>query len=120
VSRAEILYLIRGRLGCGHIRENHRGTRDTTLVYVVRRRFDLLNKVIPFFEAEPLMSGKQQEFVAFACIVRAMQAREHLDAVGFTRLKALALTMNGGGRYRRVHRPESSETLRRTLIGNDQ
>jgi LAGLIDADG endonuclease len=120
VSRAEVLYLIQERLGCGRIRENHCGTRDTTLVYVVRRRSDLLNKVIPFFEAEPLISGKQQEFVAFACIVRAMQAGVHLDAAGFARLKALALTMNGGGRYRRVHLPESSETLRRTPIENDR
>jgi hypothetical protein len=100
VSRAEVLYLIRDRLGCVRIRENHRGSRDTTLVYVVRRRSDLLNKVIPFFEAEPLMSGKQQEFVAFARIVRSMHAGEHLDAAGFARLRAAAVTMNGGGRYR--------------------
>ena len=123
VSRAEVLYLIRDRLGCGRIRENHRGTRDTTLVYVVRRRHDLVTRVIPFFETEPLISGKQQEFVTFARIVRAMQAGEHLDAAGFARLRASALAMNGGGRYRRVHRPESSETPRRTpiaaLIGED-
>ena|SRR5581483_4321498 len=116
VSRAEVLHLIRTRLGCGHIRENHSGSRDTTLVYVVRRRADLLTKVIPFFEAQPLISSKQREFVIFARIVRSMQAGEHLDASGFIRLKELAVTMNGGGRYRRVHRPESSETLRRTPI----
>src|ERR1700756_3912351 len=42
VTRPEVLHLIRDRLGCGSIRENHRGSRDTTLVYVVRRRADLL------------------------------------------------------------------------------
>jgi hypothetical protein len=120
VSRAEVLYLIRDRLGCGHIRENHRGTRDTTLVFVVRRRDDLMNKVIPFFEAQPLMSGKQHEFVTFARIVRSMQEGAHLNAAGFIRLKELAITMNGGGRYRRVHLPESSETLRRTPIAPDR
>ena len=120
-SRAEVLHLIRDRLGCGYIRENHCGTRDTTLVYVVRRRLDLVNQVIPFFEAEPLISGKQREFVTFASIVRSMQAGEHLDAAGFARLRESALAMNGGGRYRRVHRPESSETLRRTptSVGED-
>jgi LAGLIDADG endonuclease len=116
VSRAEVLYLIRDRLGCGYIRENHRGSRDTSLVFVVRRRADLMTKVIPFFEAQPLISGKQQEFVTFAGIVRAMHAGEHLDAAGFVRLKALAIVMNGGGRYRRIHRPESSETICRTPI----
>ena len=113
-QRPEVLSLIRQRFGCGYIRENHRGSRDTTLVYVVRRREDLLTKVIPFFEREPLISGKRAEFVTFALIVRAMNAGEHLDAQGFARLKGLALAMNGGGRYRRVHHPESSETICRT------
>jgi len=113
-SRPEVLHLIRDRLRCGSIRENHRGTRDTTLVFVVRRREDLLAKVIPFFERNPLVSSKQREFTAFAQVVRAMESGEHLSAAGFARLKALALTMNGGGRYRRVHRPESSETICRT------
>ena len=114
-ERPEVLHLIRERLACGYIRENHRGTRDTTLVFVVRRRDDLLTKVIPFFERQPLMSSKQREFAVFAQIVRAMQTGEHLADAGFTRLKELALTMNGGGKYRRVHRPESSETICRTL-----
>jgi hypothetical protein len=114
VTRAEVLHLIRERLGCGFIRENHRGSHDTTLVFVVRRRADLLTKVIPFFERQPLISGKHREFVTLAAIVKAMAAGVHLEATGFTRLKDLALTMNGGGRYRRVHRPESSETIRRT------
>ena len=74
VSRAEVLDLIRDRLGCGSIRENHRGSRDTTLVYVVRRRVDLLTRVIPFFERQPMISGKQREFETFALIVRAMTA----------------------------------------------
>ena|SRR5690348_697120 len=62
-QRPEVLHLIRERFGCGYLRENHRGTRDTTLVFVVRRREDLLTKIIPFFEREPLISSKQQEFV---------------------------------------------------------
>src|SRR3954451_10534606 len=73
VNRGEVLHLIRERLAGGYIRENHRGSRDTTLVYVVRRRDDLLTKVIPFFERNPLVSSKQQEFLVFARIVRAMR-----------------------------------------------
>ena len=103
-ERRQVLDLLEQRLGCGRIRENHRGSRDTTLVFVVRRRQDLLQQVIPFFEANPLLSSKQQEFVTFASIVRAIDAGEHLTISGFEALKAVALTMNGGGRYRRVHR----------------
>jgi len=60
--------------------------------------------VIPFFEAQPLLSSKQQEFVVFASIVRAMEVGEHLQDSGFDALRSRALAMNGGGRYRRVHR----------------
>ena len=103
-ERRQVLDLLEQRFGCGRIKENHRGSRDTTLVFVIRRRLDLLQQVIPFFEMNPLLSSKQQEFVTFAIIVRAMAAGEHLTHSGFETLKALALTMNGGGRYRTVHR----------------
>ena len=113
-QRPEVLNLIRERLNCGYIRENHRGSRDTTLVFVVRRREDLINRVVPFFERQPLISGKRAEFETFAIIVRAMSVGDHLRDEGFARLRGLALAMNGGGKYRRVHRPESSETICRT------
>jgi hypothetical protein len=116
-ERRQVLDLIARRLACGRIQANHRGTADTSLVYVVRNRGDLLTKVIPFFERHPLLSTKQEEFVAFATIVRAMATGEHLDRQGFRRIRRLAVSMNGGGRYRRVHRmwePESSEAIRRT------
>src|SRR5438270_5869503 len=41
-ERRQVLDLIRDRFGCGRIGENHRGTKDTMLVYVVRKREDLL------------------------------------------------------------------------------
>jgi hypothetical protein len=103
-ERREVLDLIRQRLGCGRIRENHRVSTDTTLVLVIRKREDLLTRVIPFFERQPLLSSKQQDFCTFARIVRAMAQGDHLTADGFSALRAEAISMNGGGRYRRVHR----------------
>jgi hypothetical protein len=102
-ERASILKLLRARLGCGRIRPNARaGGRDRSLVYVVRNRDDLLTKVIPFFRAHPILSEKRLEFETFAAIVAAMENREHLSGTGFQRLLHLAVTMNGGGRYRRL------------------
>src|SRR5579864_5438444 len=49
-ERREVLDLLQRRLGCGRIVENHRGSRDTSMVFVVRKRDDLLRQVIPFFE----------------------------------------------------------------------
>src|SRR6266581_5557332 len=42
-DRAQVLELIRLRLGCGRIRSNSR--HDRALVFVVRRRRDLLDRV---------------------------------------------------------------------------
>jgi LAGLIDADG DNA endonuclease family protein len=103
-ERRQVLDLIKRRFGCGRIRENHRGSKDTSLVFVVRKRNDLLTRVIPFFETQPLLSSKHQDFLVFAGIVRAMNRGEHLSSEGFESLRRLAVSMNGGGRYRRVHR----------------
>jgi hypothetical protein len=112
VERREALDALQERLGCGRIIENHRGTRDRSLVFVVRKRDDLLRRVLPFFETQPLLSSKQEDFLAFASIVKAMERGEHLTRSGFVGLVRIALSMNGGGRYRRV---TTAETVKRIL-----
>ena len=116
--RKEILDLIREQFDCGSVRENHRGSNgDNTYVFVVRRRRDLLSRVIPFFETNPLQSCKQREVICFADIVRRMDAGEHLTVEGFERLAARALQMNGGGKYRRFYRNSASRILRDHMPG---
>jgi hypothetical protein len=119
-DRAQVLDMIRDRFDeCGYIKPN--GRKDRALVYVVRRREDLLEHVIPFFERSPLVSSKQEDFEKFAAIVRSMALGHHRTSDGFARLLDEALSMNGGGRFRSVRwkevissDPESSETIRRT------
>jgi LAGLIDADG DNA endonuclease family protein len=119
-DRSQVLRLIRARFGgSGYIKPN--GRKDRALVYVVRRREDLLEHVIPFFERSPLLSSKQEDFEKFAAIVKAMAADVHRTPGGFSGLLDEALSMNGAGRYRRVRwkdvmssSPESSETICRT------
>ncbi len=102
-ERASILSLLQSRLGCGRIRPNARsGGQDRSLVFVVRARKDLLDKVIPFFNLHPIVSEKRIEFETFASIVEAMCRGEHLSREGFARLLKLAVQMNGKGRYRRL------------------
>jgi len=85
-ERRQVLDLIKTRLGCGRIRENHRRSTDHSLVFVVRNRNDLLTRVIPFFETQPLLSSKQGDFLTFARIVRAMAKGDHLSSEGYHRL----------------------------------
>ena len=75
-DRSQVLELIRQRFGgSGYIKSN--GRKDRALVYVVRRREDLLTHVLPFFERSPLLSSKQEDFETFAAIVRAMAGGVH-------------------------------------------
>jgi LAGLIDADG endonuclease len=99
-DRAQVLGLIRERLGCGYIKRNSR--RDQALVFVVRRRRDLLDQVIPFFERNPMLSTKHADFEKFAVVVRELELGHHSTEDGFRRLLDIALSMNGGGRFRKV------------------
>ena len=95
-----MLEVIRTRLGCGRIRPN--STRDRALVLVVRNRDDLLERVIPLFEHNPILSAKHADFEKFAGIVRELALGHHRTPAGFRRLLEVALSMNGAGRYRKV------------------
>ena len=99
-DRAQVLELIRQRLDCGYIKPNSK--RDRALVLVVRDRTSLLERVIPFFERNPILSTKRADFEKFARVVRGMALGHHRTPVGFGELLGLALSMNGGGRYRKV------------------
>jgi hypothetical protein len=60
-----------------------------------------MERVIPFFRRNPLLSAKGETFERFAIIVTQMEAGEHHSRSGFERLVRLAFEMNGGGRYRK-------------------
>jgi hypothetical protein len=101
-NRATVLRLFRQRLGCGSIRANDRGrSADRTLVFVVKRRVHLLERVIPFFLTNPLLSEKRFTFDRFAIIVDAMECGRHLTRQGFEELVVIAFQMNEDGRYRK-------------------
>src|SRR5262245_25535265 len=61
-ERAELLYLIQKRWGCGSIRPDR---SDKTVKFEVRNVRDLVGIVIPHFEAYPLMSSKQADVERF-------------------------------------------------------
>ena len=116
-DRPQVLKLIKKTFNCGYIKDNHRG-KDNNLVFVVRNRQDLRNKVVPFFVQNPLFSSKQKDFEAFTYIVNAMHRKEHLVRSRFIQLATIAFNMNGSGKYRTIklknilRNLESSETTR--------
>lgn len=102
VSSKKILDELQEFFKCGYVKENHAfNHRDLTYVYVVRKREDLLNKIIPFFEKYSFKTEKQNDFTIFTKIVRLMNIGEHRTKSGARKILSLAYKMNQKGKYRR-------------------
>ena len=94
-DRAELLYVIQERWGCGFIRPDR---SDKTVKFEVRNVRDLVEKVLPHFKAYPLMSSKQADFERFARICKLVSDDRHLELEGFEEIVRLAMEMNPSGR----------------------
>jgi hypothetical protein len=109
------LEIIQTFLGCGRIYRNrrHDNHREDLMSYQVYRRADLLEVIIPFFEAHPLITAKRDDFDKFAAIVRMMDKRLHLTVEGLVRIGRITETMN----HRKPSRfLESSEAIRQPTL----
>jgi len=62
--------------------------------YVVRRREDLLNVIIPFFRDYPLRTNKRSDFEKFKKCVELVRDGRHFSRKGLIRIAAIAQTMN--------------------------
>ncbi|HMF56255.1 MAG TPA: LAGLIDADG family homing endonuclease [Pyrinomonadaceae bacterium] len=94
-DRAELLYVIQERWGCGFIRPDR---SDKTVKFEVRNVRDLVEKVLPHFKAYPLMSSKQSDFERFAGICKLVSDDGHLELEGFEEIVRLAMEMNPSGK----------------------
>ena len=81
---------------CGaiYLNKRHDNHHEHLLKYVVRNRADLLTKVIPFFEKNPLQSAKKKDFCIFARIIRMMSKKKHLEEKGLKRIQLMVRRMN--------------------------
>ena len=90
------LHELRDFFGVGQLIVNRRydNHKEHLYRYVVRRRRDLLEAVIPFFRVNPLRSSKQQDFEKFARCVESIDAGLHLTRLGLIEIAEIAQTMN--------------------------
>jgi hypothetical protein len=109
------LELLRDYFGCGKIYRNrrHDNHREDLMVFNVWRRQELVERIVPFFEANSLVTAKQEEFVKFATVLRMMERRLHLTRDGLRLIAEIQQTMN--------HRKpslflESSEAIRQPTL----
>ena len=105
------LGLLRGHFGCGTIieQQRHDNHRTSLLRFSVKRRRDLVDVVLPFFEQNPLRTAKRRDFELFASAIRRMEAGDHLGSDG---LRGIALLTEQMNRKQQSRYLESSEAIR--------
>jgi LAGLIDADG endonuclease len=91
---------------CGWIRESR---CDRTFKYEARSVSELLDQVVPHFEAYPLRGVKRRAFRGFAQVCQMIGQGDHLRPEGMAEIVRIAYEMNLG---RRRH---SASALLRTL-----
>jgi hypothetical protein len=82
--------------GVGHVIANRRydNHREHLFRFVVRRRSDLIQVIIPFFRSYPMRTSKQRNFEKFAECVELIGAGRHLSHEGLADILEIAATMN--------------------------
>ncbi len=75
----------------------------------MKARRDLAERIIPFFEANPLVTAKRNDFRSFRRVVAMMRRGEHLSREG---LVAIARITEATNRKTRSRFLESSEAIR--------
>ena len=85
-----------GFFGVGQVLGNKRydNHREHLYRFVVRRRTELIETIIPFFRRHPMRTSKQRNFEKFAECVELIDAGHHLSFEGLADVAEIAQTMN--------------------------
>ena len=81
----ELLGDLQAFFGCGWIRESR---ADRTFKYEARSVTDLVDQIVPHFEAYPLCGAKRRSFGGFARVCQMIGQGDHLRPEGWLRLSA--------------------------------
>jgi hypothetical protein len=105
------LELLREFFGVGVLIVNrrHDNHREPLWRFSVKRRADLRDVVVPFFEEHPLITTKRADYEVFRDVLRSMEDGAHLTVGRLSRIAALTERMNRRQRSRYL---ESSEAIR--------
>ena len=115
----QVLHELKQFFGCGRVGENrrHDNHRESVFRFSVRARGDLTERIVPFFQENPLRTAKRLEFERFAAVLDLMDGRRHLSVDGLVEIAGIAAQMN----FRLPSRfLESSEAIRQPPRSDDE
>ena len=90
------LKFIKEWFGCGNIFVNKRydNHNENLYRYCIRSIKDLSEKILPFFERNPLRTSKKKDFEKFKRVILMMTKRKHLQKSGLIKIARYASQMN--------------------------
>jgi LAGLIDADG endonuclease len=93
---ARCLEELQAFFGVGRIFVNRRcdNHREHLCQYLVARRRDLMETIIPFFGEHPLRTSKRYDFESFARCMDVIDSGRHLTREGLIEIAEIAQTMN--------------------------
>jgi LAGLIDADG endonuclease len=80
-----------GRLHCNRRHDDH---KEDLYQFVVCRRSDLQQTIIPFFQRYPLRTAKRLDFEKFVMCMRIIETNAHLTICGLIAIAEIIQTMN--------------------------
>ena len=84
------MYALKSFFGCGSVRQKN----ANLWYYRVRRRSDLLDTIIPFFEKNELKTRKKVDFIRFRWITIQCSRNNHLNGEGLEWILRIRNLMN--------------------------
>jgi LAGLIDADG endonuclease len=91
----DLLGALQAFFECGWIRESR---SDWTFKYEARSVVELVDRIIPHFEAYPLHGAKRRSFHGFARVCQMIGQGDHLRPEGMAEIVRIAYEMNLGKR----------------------
>lgn len=92
-----LLQRLQAFFGCGGIRYSR---NDRTYKYEVRSLEDLLEHILPHFDAYPLQGQKQEDYQKFKEICLQMKRNLHRSPTHLRKIVEIAYSMNPAGKRR--------------------
>ena len=98
---SSLLNIIKDYLGCGVIEKV--STRPNVANFFIYKYSDLLEKIIPFFDKNPLLGIKLLDYQDFCKVALLMKKKAHLTEQGINeirKIKRLRRGMNTGRKFK--------------------
>src|SRR3989339_378973 len=92
------------KVGDIYVNRRHDNHKENLMRYSVRKKDDLLNVIIPFFESYCLHTAKRNDFKIFVKCMKLIDNRKHLTRKGAIKIARLCEKMN--------HKHSSSDLIK--------